>query len=115
MTVDMNREDVVIDASGMVYLKTIIADLTDPDPCSLDHSGNCQAHGWFGETECPHARSKQLFAGRGGSRLLDEAPAMFSILKAMTKSIDAALAGSGNFNDSLLLDAKALIAKVEAR
>lgn len=26
------------------------------DECMLDHDGNCQAHNWFGEGECPHAR-----------------------------------------------------------
>lgn len=41
--------------------------------------------------------------------------AMLSLLKAMTKSIEDALSGEDTFNDSLLLHAKALIAKVEAR
>ena len=25
----------------------LLEDLQDPDPCGLDHHGNCQAHGWF--------------------------------------------------------------------
>lgn len=43
-------------------LRSLIVDLTDPDTCSLDHSGNCQAHGWFGEDKCPHARAKEVLS-----------------------------------------------------
>src|ERR1700738_936703 len=51
-------------ADYQAKLKTIQAllrELTDPDPCSLDHHGYCEAHGYF-ETEpkCPHARAKDL-------------------------------------------------------
>lgn len=42
-------------------LQKIVNDLTDPDPCSFDHHGYCQAHGWFDvEPKCPHARAKEL-------------------------------------------------------
>lgn len=48
-------------------LKKIITDLTDPDPCSFDHHGYCQAHGWFDvEPKCPHARAKEIIAKRQG-------------------------------------------------
>lgn len=45
----------------------------------------------------------------------NEMSAIFATLKAMTKSIEAALSGEAVFNDSLLSDAKTLIAKVEGR
>ena len=39
----------------------LVEDFLDPDPCSYDHHGYCQAHGWF-ETEppCPHKRARAL-------------------------------------------------------
>lgn len=41
-------------------LRQLVEDLTDPDECWFDHSGNCQAHGWFtDERPCPHARAKK--------------------------------------------------------
>jgi hypothetical protein len=42
-------------------LLELLADFVDPDPCSYDHHGYCQAHWWF-ETDpaCPHARAKAL-------------------------------------------------------
>lgn len=45
-------------------LRSIVGDLVDAEPCRLDHDGGCQAHDWFGETECPHARAKR-FLGLG--------------------------------------------------
>lgn len=44
----------------IVEMQKVLADLTDHDPCSLDHHGHCQGHMWFGEGECPHARAKRL-------------------------------------------------------
>lgn len=43
-------------------LRSLIADLFDADPCQFDHHGNCQAHGWFGEAKCPHARAKEVLS-----------------------------------------------------
>ncbi len=47
-------------------VKQLLRDLTDPDDCSFDHHGGCQAHGYLslqpGEL-CPHAEAKQLIAG----------------------------------------------------
>ncbi|MER7487936.1 hypothetical protein ABTY20_18915 [Streptomyces sp. NPDC126497] len=42
-------------------LLKLVRDLIDPDPCTFDHHGYCQAHGWF-ETDpaCPHGRAKRL-------------------------------------------------------
>ena len=40
-------------------LKVLIADLSYDDPCDLDHHGSCQAHNWFGDGECPHARARK--------------------------------------------------------
>ncbi|MFI2663382.1 hypothetical protein [Micromonospora carbonacea] len=47
-------------------VRGLIADLVDPDPCSFDHHGYCQAHAWF-ETDppCPHERAKKLLADQG--------------------------------------------------
>lgn len=40
----------------------LIRDLTDPEPCSFDHHGGCQAHGYLslepGDT-CPQHDAKQ--------------------------------------------------------
>jgi hypothetical protein len=47
-----------------------IRELTDPDPCWLDHRGGCQAHGYLslkpGEV-CPHAEAKELLASLDGA------------------------------------------------
>jgi hypothetical protein len=41
---------------------SLIEDLTDPEPCSFDHHGGCQAHGYLslqpGET-CPQYDAQQ--------------------------------------------------------
>ncbi|KQQ65063.1 hypothetical protein [Microbacterium sp. Leaf320] len=46
-------------------VKQLIRDMTDPDDCSFDHNGGCQAHGYLslqpGE-KCPHAEAKELLA-----------------------------------------------------
>lgn len=42
-------------------MRSIVRDLTDPDECTFDHHGNCQAHGWTQtDPKCPHARAKEL-------------------------------------------------------
>jgi hypothetical protein len=42
-------------------LRELLQDLIDPDPCSFDHHGYCQAHGWMSTSpRCPHARAKEL-------------------------------------------------------
>ena len=42
---------------------SIIRSMVDPDECSYDHHGNCQAHGWTGiDPSCPHKRAKELLA-----------------------------------------------------
>jgi len=41
-------------------LKSLIEDLAYSDECDLDHHGSCQAHNWFGEGECPHARAQKI-------------------------------------------------------
>ncbi|MCE0510608.1 hypothetical protein LVJ59_16285 [Microbacterium sp. KKR3/1] len=47
-------------------IMTLILDLTDPDDCSFDHHGGCQAHGYLslkpGEL-CPQAEAKERLAG----------------------------------------------------
>ncbi len=43
-----------------IKLKRIVTDLYDDSPCDLDHHGSCQAHNWFGQSECPHARAEAL-------------------------------------------------------
>lgn len=45
--------------------RQIIEELTDPDPCSFDHHGDCQAHGFFdlsSENPCGHAKAKRFLA-----------------------------------------------------
>jgi len=40
---------------------SIINDLVDNEPCSYDHHGHCQAHGWpHFDPPCPHARAKKF-------------------------------------------------------
>lgn len=46
---------------GEVDITEMLEDLTDPDPCTFDHHGYCQAHGWLRDDRpCPHARAKAL-------------------------------------------------------
>ena len=46
-------------------LAALVRDLTDDEPCWLDHHGGCQAHGYLslkpGE-RCPQAEAKELLA-----------------------------------------------------
>lgn len=42
-------------------LSGLVRDFIDPDPCSFDHHGYCQTHGWFDtDPACPHGRAKRL-------------------------------------------------------
>ncbi|MDN3244117.1 hypothetical protein [Streptomyces sp. ZSW22] len=45
-------------------LLDLVRDFLDPDPCSFDHHGYCQAHGYLGgePMSCPHGRAKKLLA-----------------------------------------------------
>lgn len=48
-------DQVAVDLIGLV------ADLVDPDPCVLDHHGNCQTHGWtIPDVPCPHERARAV-------------------------------------------------------
>lgn len=46
--------------------RDLAKELYDDEPCSFDHHGGCQAHGWLepgpGE-ECPDGRAQRLFEG----------------------------------------------------
>ncbi|MEU6237392.1 hypothetical protein [Kitasatospora sp. NPDC047058] len=42
-------------------LLDLIDSLRDPEPCRLDHHGDCQEHYWFEPGPCPHARAAALF------------------------------------------------------
>ncbi len=43
-------------------LLSALQDLIDPDDCSLDHHGHCQAHGWLKDGLCPQFRAKAAIA-----------------------------------------------------
>jgi hypothetical protein len=44
-------------------LVELVRDFLDPDPCSFDHHGYCQAHSWLcGGTPCPHGRAREVLA-----------------------------------------------------
>lgn len=155
MTVDMNREDVTIDASGMVYAlpSDIPADgwkafknasFRPLRSYRLEHQGPERNIGHLTGTKFTATATDEtgriitgeayllevetsgnwtaLLAESTGEWIDSEfailrakVASMLSILKAMTKSIEAALSGEAVFNDSLLSDAKTLIAKVEGR
>lgn len=40
--------------------RKLLGEITDPEPCRLDHHGYCQAHLWVGKGECAHRRAKEL-------------------------------------------------------
>ena len=42
--------------------RELLGTFIDEEPCSLDHHGFCQAHGWFGERECNMARARRWLA-----------------------------------------------------
>ena len=48
-------------------LTGLVAELADPEPCSFDHNGGCQAHGFLtlrpGET-CPQHDAARILDGR---------------------------------------------------
>jgi hypothetical protein len=44
----------LLEAAGLLEI------FIDDDPCSLDHCGYCQAHGWMDESECHNARARRL-------------------------------------------------------
>ncbi|NUV54594.1 hypothetical protein G6W51_17080 [Streptomyces coelicolor] len=52
-------------APDSTTLLELVRDFLDPDPCSFDHHGYCQAHaaGFGGEPmSCPHGRARKLLA-----------------------------------------------------
>lgn len=45
---------------------SLLWDLVDEDPCSFDHHGYCQAHGYFEiEPKCCHERAKVVLRQAG--------------------------------------------------
>jgi hypothetical protein len=45
--------------------RDLLESLVDPDPCSIDHDGDCQAHMYFGMTPgevCPQEQLKAILA-----------------------------------------------------
>lgn len=52
-------------ADELLKLRRLVRDFTDPDPCSFDHHGGCQAHGYLclepGEL-CPHEEARRYLA-----------------------------------------------------
>lgn len=44
-------------------LRAVLTTLVDPDDCSFDHNGDCQAHGFFGGP-CGHDVAKELLGGQ---------------------------------------------------
>lgn len=48
--------------SAAKVLAELVEELVDPDPCSYDHHGLCQAHSLH-EAPCPHQRAKDYLAG----------------------------------------------------
>lgn len=44
------------------HLLNLLKDLVNTDDCYFDHHGNCQAHGWTGDVECPHSRAKRIIS-----------------------------------------------------
>lgn len=50
-------------AASREELEQLVQDLTQSEPCDLDHNGACQAHWWFptDDTPCPHGRAQALF------------------------------------------------------
>lgn len=62
---DRTRAELDAARAEVERLRTLLRDMTDPDPCRFDHHGGCQAHGYLdlkpGE-KCPHAEAKELLA-----------------------------------------------------
>jgi hypothetical protein len=52
-------------AQALDEIAQLIRNLTDPDPCSFDHHGGCQAHGYLSlqpEEKCPQQTAKEFIA-----------------------------------------------------
>jgi hypothetical protein len=62
VTADRGPGSAVQTIHASSWLVALVRDFTDPDPCSFDHHGYCQAHSWLTEGECPHARAKRFLA-----------------------------------------------------
>lgn len=54
---------------------SLLMDLVDPDPCSLDHHGYCQAHVWLERGECPNARGRRVIDEHCARRASGDHPA----------------------------------------
>lgn len=61
-------------AVAYAEMRTALTALVDPDPCSYDHSGECQAHGQGSDPFCVHARAKELLSGMPGPRPIRPLP-----------------------------------------
>lgn len=49
----------IVERDQVAPLRALIGEFIDPDPCSYDHHGYCQAHG-LDPAPCPHQRAKEL-------------------------------------------------------
>lgn len=43
----------------VAFLVSLVAELTDSEPCRYDHHGYCQTH-YLHERPCPHERAKEV-------------------------------------------------------
>lgn len=48
------------------WLRTLVEDLHDPDPCQRDRRGRCYSHGRLNVRPCPHKLAQDLFSEREG-------------------------------------------------
>lgn len=57
--------DEIRPGNELAELRALVDDLTTPaGPCSYDHQGYCEAHGWFNTApRCPHARAAEITGG----------------------------------------------------
>jgi hypothetical protein len=55
-------EDVlaIVERDHGVPLRAALIRLVDPDPCTYDHDGICQAHGQGSDPFCAHRRAMEL-------------------------------------------------------
>lgn len=69
MRLKHSQDQEVWDLLGEVeMLRSLVAELVDPEGCWYDHHGYCQAHS-LAEKPCPHERAKTaLGVGNAGSR-----------------------------------------------
>jgi hypothetical protein len=52
-------------ADHLTAPRDLLESLVDPDPCSIDHDGDCQAHMYFGLEPgevCPQEQLKAILA-----------------------------------------------------